>query len=175
MKVVPMRASRAFSVSLLLHVGGHLDQLVDHLGQVALHDDGVVVSEVTEQHEGALLGLPLHGGERLVQHRCDDAHRVSVGLVEDGIASGLSGGGSLGRSQVVQDERKNVHQVGLDPLVASLAQGLNHLESLVSHIGRGGSHVGLQGLEETRSLEGENSGGVHNFDISRSECGHYSC
>lgn len=40
---------------------------------------------MTDEDESALLGLPLHAGERLVQLGSHCADAVSVGLVQDGI------------------------------------------------------------------------------------------
>jgi hypothetical protein len=56
----------ALLLDLLLDIRGNTNKLEDHLGEVALDDDGVVRAEGTEEDEAALLGLPLHGLEGLV-------------------------------------------------------------------------------------------------------------
>mmetsp|Transcript_26827 Transcript_26827/g.53684 ORF Transcript_26827/g.53684 Transcript_26827/m.53684 type:complete len:544 (-) Transcript_26827:82-1713(-) len=153
-------------LDLLLHIGSHLDELVDHLRQVALHNNRVVVGKVSEENQSSLLGLPLHGSEGLVKNRGNDAHRVSVRLMQNSISSSLSSHGSLGGSQVVKNEWKDVHHVRLNPLIATLAQSLHGLKSIVGNISRSRCHVCLKGIDKARSLEGDNSRRVHNLNVS---------
>lgn len=97
---------------------------------------------------------------------------MSVGLVQDGV-TGISGSsGSLGLSQVVQNEGQSGHHVGLDPLVHVLAESLDHLQRLTCSGGVGGGHVGLEGLQQTAGLEALDAIGVDRYYVDSSKSRH---